>query len=302
MSYNHVFRWKNVRADGKDRTLVSFDFSKHHRDFSLRIFSDPAIMDSDLSPVNKRSMITVCLLAKNSEATIAKALHSVQEFPEVIVLDNGSTDQTIPIAHGFPNVRVIHTVFKGFGPLRNEATSYASNDWILALDTDEEISPNLLEEIKGLKLTQDTVYSMPRKNTYNGKHIKGCGWHPDRVIRLYNRQATKYTDAEVHESVITHRLEVKQLKSPLMHVPFRSTAEFLAKMQHYSTLYAKEHAGKKRSCLTKALTHSFFAFCRSYFLQRGFLLGAEGFIISLYNANTAFYKYVKLWEENGKKK
>jgi len=246
-------------------------------------------------------MITVCFLAKNSEATIAKALHSVQEFPEVIVLDNGSIDQTIPMAHSFPNVRVIHTVFKGFGPLRNEAVSHASNDWILALDTDEEISPKLLEEIRGLELSPGTVYSMPRKNYYNGKHIKGCGWHPDRVIRLYNRQATKYSDADVHESVIASHLEVRQLKAPIVHVPFRTTTEFLAKMQHYSTLYAKQHAETKRSCITKALTHSFFAFCRSYFLQRGFLLGAEGFIISLYNSNTVFYKYVKLWEENKKK-
>lgn len=247
-----------------------------------------------------RNMITVCLLAKNSETTISKALHSVREFPEVIVLDNGSTDQTIQMAQAFPNVRVIRTVFKGFGPLRNEAASHASNDWILALDTDEEISPTLLKEIQSLRLSQKTVYSMPRQNFYNGKHIKGCGWHPDRVIRLYNRQTTKYSEAEVHESVISGHLGVMYLKASLVHVPFRNTSEFLAKMQHYSSLYAKQHGEKKGSCITKALIHSLFAFCRSYFFQRGCLLGREGFLISLYNSNSVFYKYVKLWEENWK--
>jgi glycosyltransferase involved in cell wall biosynthesis len=243
-------------------------------------------------------MITICILAKNSSATIAEALHSVREFPEVIVLDNGSTDETIQIARGFSNVRVVETVFSGFGDLRNKAAALSSNDWILALDTDEVISPELLEEIRALPLSAKSVYSMPRKNTYNGKHITGCGWHPDRVIRLYHRKATKYADAKVHEAVIADGLEVIYLKAPLVHEPFRTTAQFLAKMQHYSTLYAMQHGKKRRSSFAKAFCHSLFTFVRSYFFQRGWRLGKEGFIISLYNSNTVFYKYIKLWEEN----
>jgi len=241
-------------------------------------------------------MISVCILAKNSELTIGKTLASVHSFPEVIVLDNGSTDDTIRVAKSFPNVRVVETIFSGFGPLRNEAASHASNDWILALDTDEIISPALLAEIQGLALSADTVYSMPRDNYYNGKHIKGCGWHPDRVLRLYHRKKTAYSDAAVHESVVTDHVQVRSLEGPLLHIPFRTTADFLAKMQNYSTLYAVQHGKMRKSSLAKAFFHSLFTFLRCYFFQRGFILGAEGFIVSLYNSNTVFYKYLKLWE------
>jgi glycosyltransferase involved in cell wall biosynthesis len=242
-------------------------------------------------------MITVCILAKNSASTLRKTLDSTRSFPEVILLDNGSTDETIQIANSYPNVKVVERPFTGFGALRNKAATFATHDWILALDTDEALSPPLLEEIHALSLDPSTVYSMPRHNFYNGKHIKGCGWYPDRVIRLYNRRATRYSDADVHESVKSSGLTVKPLKEPILHTPFRSTAEFLAKMQHYSTLYARQHCSKKKSSPLKAVGHSTFAFLRSYFLQGGFLLGAEGFIVSLYSSNTVFYKYIKLWEE-----
>jgi len=244
------------------------------------------------------SMITVCILAKNARSTIAKTLESTSSFSEVIVLDNGSTDDTVEIAKHFSNVRVIETPFIGFGPLRNKATSLASNDWILALDTDEVLSMPLLKELQVLTLTSNTVYALSRENYYNGKHIKGCGWHPDKVVRLYHRKTTQYTDAWVHESVITKDLLIHPLKGALLHEPFRATAEFLNKMQHYSSLFAKQHRGQRKSSFQKAFWHSLFTFFRSYFLQKGWRLGKEGFIISLYNSNTVFYKYVKLWEEN----
>jgi len=241
-------------------------------------------------------MITVCILAKNSASTLRTALDSVQSFPEVIVLDNGSTDETISIAKSYPNVKVLEFPFIGFGPLRNQAAAYATHDWILALDTDEALSPLLLAEIQTLSLNPSAAYSMPRDNYYNNKHIKGCGWFPDRVIRLYHRKQARYSDAAVHESVLSQN--IIPLKASIIHIPFRSTAEFLSKMQNYSTLFAQQHKSARTSSLAKAFLKSLFTFFRSYFLQRGIFLGPEGFIVSLYNSNTAFYKYVKLWEEN----
>lgn len=241
-------------------------------------------------------MISVCILSKNGAETIAKALESVSSFPEVILLDTGSTDSTLSIATGFPNVRIYKTLFNGFGRLRNEAAQLASHDWIFALDCDEIISSALLLEIKELDLYPHLAYSMPRRNYYNGKWIKGCGWYPDRVIRLYHKKESCYSTAAVHESVTAKA--IKPLKAPLLHTPCRSSSDFLRKMDQYSTLFAEEQKGKRSSSMSKALFHAIFSFIKSYVVRKGFLDGAEGFAISLYNANSTFYKYWKLAEAN----
>ena len=239
-------------------------------------------------------MITVCILTKNSEATIRAALDSVQNFPEVVIFDTGSTDATLTITSQYPNVSIHHTPFCGFGHLRNKIAKQAKNDWILALDSDEILSPALMQEITSLALQPSFAYVMPRHNFYNGKRIKGCGWNPDPVTRLYHRNHNQFSLAAVHESIQTQNKIL--LQSPLLHTPYRSTADFLAKMQHYSTLFAEQYKGQKKSSFRKALWHALFAFLRSYFFKRGIFDGAEGFTISLYNANTTFYKYLKLAE------
>ncbi|MBU6382942.1 MAG: glycosyltransferase family 2 protein [Verrucomicrobia bacterium] len=241
-------------------------------------------------------MISVCILTKNASATLRETLESVRIFDEVIVLDNGSTDDTLQIAEGFPNVKVHTFPFIGFGPLRNEAAQFAKNDWILVLDSDEVLSPELMAELKGLQLNPTQTYSVPRHNYYNNKRIKGCGWGSEQIARLYHRQFAKYSPSQVHERLeATH---VTPLKSPILHTPYRSTADFLAKMQQYSTLFAEQYRGKKRSSFAIALMHALFAFFRSYILKRGLFCGREGFLISVYNANTALYKYLKLAELN----
>lgn len=243
-------------------------------------------------------MISICILTKNAGATLRATLDSVCTFPEVILLDNGSTDNTLSIAKEFPNVRIFDSPFIGFGPLRNKASQLASHDWILCIDSDEILSPSLNKEIRQLSLDPHTAYLFPRHNYYNGKRIRGCGWDPERVARLYHRNFSRYSDSQVHESLIAPSLH--KLHSPLLHTPYRSTAEFLTKMQHYSTLFAEQYRGKRSSSFSKALAHGIFAFLRSYFFKRGIFCGAEGFTISLYNANTTFYKYLKLAEANQK--
>lgn len=241
-------------------------------------------------------MISVCIPTKDVEATIQKTLDSVRRFSEVVIYDTGSTDATLVIASSYPNVKIQKGGFKGFGPLRNEVAKLASNDWIFALDSDESVSPALLAEIERLSLNPSNAYSMPRHNYYNGKWIKGCGWYPDRVVRLYNKQTARYSDAAVHESVQSRH--ITPLRSPLLHTPCRSLSDFLRKMDHYSTLFAEQNKGKRRASFSKALGHGAYAFFKSYLLQRGIFDGPEGFVISLYNANSTFYKYLKLSEKN----
>ncbi|MBS4167722.1 glycosyltransferase family 2 protein [Parachlamydia sp. AcF125] len=243
-------------------------------------------------------MISVTILTKNSEKHLREVLKPLLEFHEVVIFDNGSTDQTLEIAKQFPNVSIHQGTFSGFGPTHNRASNLAKNDWILSIDSDEIVTPEMIAEIRQTELSPTCVYSFPRHNYFNGKFIRWCGWYPDRQFRLYHRKQTSFTDAQVHEAIKTDHLTKIPLKSPLKHYSYSSITDFLNKMQTYSDLFAKQNQRKKSSSVTKAILHGFFAFIKSYFLKRGFMGGYEGFVISTYNANTAFYKYLKLYEAN----
>lgn len=243
-------------------------------------------------------MISVVILAKNSEKHLADVLQALSRFQEVIVFDTGSTDATIPIARRFANVSVHEGDFAGFGKTRNVAALCAKNDWILAIDSDEIASPELVNEILSLTLEPHAVYSFWRKNFFRGKFIKGCSWYPDRQIRLYHRGDTQFSSALVHESVVVGTNRHVELKGYVVHYPYADMGDFLAKMQSYSALFANEWRGKKKGGLASALSHGFWSFFKSYILKKGIFLGSEGFIISLYNGHTAYYKYLKLQEAN----
>lgn len=243
-------------------------------------------------------MISVTILTKNSQKYIGEVLSSVQSFDEVLIYDTGSTDNTLEIAKQFSNVTIRKGPFIGFGPTHNAASSLAKNDWVLSIDSDEVVSTEMAQQIAALKLDEAGVYSFPRDNYYNGKHIKWCGWYPDRQIRLYNKTRTRFTEAQVHEAVITTHMTLIPLSTPIRHYSYASIADFLSKMQMYSDLFAAQYKGRKKSSLLKALGHGFFAFFKSYLLKKGFLGGFEGFVISAYNGHTAYYKYLKLYEAN----
>lgn len=248
----------------------------------------------------KKNMISVTVLTKNSEQTLQATLESLRSFPEVLIYDTGSSDQTLSIASTFANVRIIQGTFSGFGPTHNTASQLASYDWIFSIDSDEILSPELIEEIRNLNFDTDAVYQIYRHNFFNGRWIRWCGgWYPDPVIRLYHRKQTCFTEDAVHEKILSTGLRIIPLLSPLIHTPYRNIEDLLSKMQLYSTLFAKQQ--QKRSSLLTALLHGYAAFFKSYFFKRGFLGGAEGFIISLYNGHTAFYKYLKLYYKSSSK-
>jgi len=238
---------------------------------------------------------SVCMLTKNSGRTLRSSLASLPSAAEILLLDTGSTDDTLAIAKQF-KATLHQTPFTGFGELRNRAASLAAHDWILSLDSDEILSPALVEELQSLQPDPAAVYEIDFKNFFNGKQILGCGWHPERHVRLYHRHYARFSDSSVHESVIGGR--IIRLCHPIHHTPYLSISDFLSKMQLYSDLFALQHKHKRVSSFSTALWHGFGAFCKSYLLKRGIFLGSEGFIISSYNAMTAFYKYLKLAEAN----
>jgi len=242
--------------------------------------------------------ISVTILTKNSEKYLKEVLSALQDFDEVLLYDNGSTDQTFAIAGEFPNVRIVVGTFEGFGVTHNKASKAAKHDFILSIDSDEVVTLEMVHAIQNLELNPNAVYSFPRHNFFEGKWIRSCGWYPDRQYRLYHRKITAFTLAEVHEAIIVEGHQHISVDAPLIHYSYANQNDFLAKMQSYSSLFAKQYAGKKKASVPIALAHSVGAFLKSYFIKKGFLGGAQGFMISMYNANTAFYKYLKLREAN----
>ncbi|MBI2026349.1 MAG: glycosyltransferase family 2 protein [Deltaproteobacteria bacterium] len=244
-------------------------------------------------------MLSVTILTKNSEKYIKQCLSALQKFSEVIVLDNDSTDNTLEIAQKFSNVKIFQNKFIGFGPLKNLAAEKTVHDWILNIDSDEIMTGPLLDEIFKLKPEERIVYRLGRYNYYNKKWIKACGWHPDRVIRLYNKKMTSYNDYLVHESIgIKTGMEIKDLCHPLEHHPFQSVEEMTHKMHHYTNLFAQQYKNKKNVPLWLASIKTIYTFIKNYFFQKGFLYGYEGLAISFYNASGVFFKYLKLYELN----
>lgn len=243
-------------------------------------------------------MISVTILTKNSGKYLHEVLTALHSFDEVVIFDNGSKDDTLSIARSFSNVTLHEGSFEGFGPTHNKASSLAKNDWILSIDSDEVVTSEMAQEIHRTVLDDAKVYSFPRHNYYNGKWIRWCGWYPDRVVRLYNRTKTRFTDVQVHEGIITDGVKVVLMNAPLIHYSYASHSDFLNKMQSYSNLFAKENVGRKSSSPCKAVLHGLAAFFKAYVVKRGFMGGYEGFVISVYNGNTAFYKYLKLYEAN----
>jgi glycosyltransferase involved in cell wall biosynthesis len=249
---------------------------------------------------SRPAKISATVLTKNSSARLEAVLQALRWCDEVIVLDTGSTDATTALAQGYPNVAVHHLTgaFQGFGRARLQAVAAARNNWILSIDSDEVVSPELAAEIGAAALDSGTVYSVPFHNYFGGRLITTCGWYPDRHERLFNRAVTNFCASEVHERVQTAGLKSEKLRGPVQHYSYGSLDDFLRKMHSYSRLFAQQNAGRKPSGPGKAVARSLWAFFKSYGLQCGCLQGRDGLVISAYKAQTVFWKYLFLDEAN----
>lgn len=241
--------------------------------------------------------ISVVMIVKNGAGTLQKSLESLLGFDDVVVYDNGSTDETQNIAKTFANVRLIEGTFDGFGTTKNRAAGFSKYDWILSLDADEVLNDKILQEIESLMFDNSTVYSLLRKNFYKTTEIRHC-WGADEIVRIYNRKMTRYSDKQVHEHILTDGLRIEKVTNSFSHFPYQSISEFILKANRYSTLFATDNVGKKSSSPAKAFFNGLYSFFRTYVLKRGFLDGYAGLIIAFSHMATNFYKYIKLYEMN----
>ena len=249
--------------------------------------------------------ISACCIVKNGAKTLQECLESLKDFNEIILLDNGSTDETLQIAERFNqsygNLKVFHSAFIGFGALKNLAISKAQNAWILSIDADEVLLGDALQELQNLyerelSANKNLLLSLPRQNLYKGEWIKACGWYPDYVLRVFHKDFTHFNDNVVHESlIIPQNANIIKLKAGLKHYAYDNIYGLLDKMQFYSDLWAQQILHKKASML-KALVRGSFKFIRDYCFKKGFLYGYKGFIISFCNSLGVFFKYAKLYE------
>lgn len=242
--------------------------------------------------------ISVVVLAKNNEVTIEKTLKSLENFEDVVVYDNGSSDQTMEIVKNFSNVNLIEGKFKGFGWTKNQAASFAKNEWILIIDSDEVVDEQLFKTLQYKELNQNTVYQLNFKAFYKDIQVKYCGWNNQKIKRLYNKTKTSYNSNDVHEDIITDGFNIELLDGNVEHYSYQSIEQFVNKANTYSTLFAKNNAGKKSSSPAKAFFNGAYSFIKTYIFKQGFRDGYVGLIIAYSHMVTNFYKYIKLYEFN----
>jgi glycosyltransferase involved in cell wall biosynthesis len=237
--------------------------------------------------------ISAVIISKDAEATIVSTLQSLRRFAEVVVYDNGSQDRTIELARGFRNVSLHQGDFFGFGPTKNHAASLAKHDWILSIDSDECVRPELLQSIANADLSDSSVgYRVLRINYLRGRRVRFSGWSDDWLLRLYSRKGTLLSDAVVHEIVQPPEGgRVVDLDGELSHETVRELSEFIVKIDRYSELrraHPKRILSPPLICL-----RSLWTFIRVYVLQLGLLDGWRGLVIAVSDANGVFFKYMK---------
>lgn len=247
--------------------------------------------------MTKIEHISCVIIAKDAESTIKSVLDSLSSFNDVVLYSNNSSDTTDEIALKYTNVNLIQGDFLGFGPTKNRAATYAKNDWILSLDADEILSEEFVENLSKTSLDIKNIYTILRVNYYKKREIKHC-WGNDVIIRLYNKKKTAFTDKKVHEKIIQDSFSLKNISGVVRHYPYSSVSDFVHKLERYSTIYAEDNVGKKKSSPSKAILNGFFSFFKTYFLKRGFLDGSAGLLIAFSHMATNFYKYFKLYELN----
>lgn len=240
--------------------------------------------------------LSVIIITKNEAANIRACLESVAWADEIVVVDSGSSDDTVSICKALGAQVHETTDWPGFGKQKNRALSYATGEWVFSLDADERVTPELRSEIEAAVQNPHghAAFRVPRLSSFCGRYMRHSGWYPDYVTRLFQRGAAKFSDDLVHERVIVDGPE-GSLRRPLLHDTFQNLEQLLEKINQYSTAGARALNQKnKTATLKKAVGHAVWAFLRTYVLRAGFLDGREGFMLAVSTAEGTYYRYVKL--------
>lgn len=253
----------------------------------------------------RRMTLSVCIITLNEEANIARTLKSVKGIAdEIVVVDSGSTDATVSLAQSF-GAKVFTEPWKGFARQKNSSLEKASCDWILSLDADEEVSPELAASIKTLltsgEATQCAGYKMNRRNMYFGKWIRRSGYYPDPKLRLIKRGAAEFELRDVHEDMKMQG-ELGHLKGDMIHHAYPTLESFIEHANRYSSLGADMVVRERKVgfSVVNIVFRPLFRFVWAYFFRGGFLDGREGLLVLMNHAAYVSWKYAKAWEKSRK--
>ncbi len=242
--------------------------------------------------------VSVYIIAYNEAGKIADTIKSVLWADEILLADSASTDGTDRIAAEM-GARVVQIPFEGFGHLRNRAIAACTHEWILSIDTDEQCTPEVRDEILALLAGSPAhdAYLVPRRNYFMGQWVAHSGWYPNfRQPQFFRKGAMTYVESPVHEGyeLLTPK-PVGRLKHAIWQVPFRNFEEVLKKANRYSTLGVLKISDKRVS-MGQALAHGVWSFIKHYVFKKGFLDGWPGFVIAFGNFEGTFYRYAKRYE------
>jgi glycosyltransferase involved in cell wall biosynthesis len=245
--------------------------------------------------VEKISVVIICL---NEEKNIGRCIDSVNDIAdEIVILDSHSTDQTVSIAENKGAV-VVSEDFKGYIQQKNKAIELASHNYILSLDADEALDPQLKESISRVKQNfSSQAYRMNRFSNYCGKFIRHGSWYPDTKIRLFDKRVARWGGTNPHDKIVlTGDMLVEHLKGNILHFSYRSISEHVTQNNKFSTLAAESLFAKgKRTNVFKIFVNPLWAFFQSYLIRAGFLDGLYGLVIAVMIANLTFLKHLKLY-------
>jgi len=244
--------------------------------------------------MSKLSAIVVCF---NEADNIGPCLESLRWAEEIVVVDSFSTDKTPEIARQYTD-RVLQREFDGYASQRNWALSQTASPWVLMVDADERISPELRQELEHLieKPEAPEAYKIRRRNFFAGREIRYCGWQRDWVLRLFKRDKAAYKETRLHESVHVEG-RVGRCQAAMVHYPYKNLDEYLQKLRRYADLGGQDAAqAGKHAGFFRLFFHPLGRFLRMYLLQKGFLDGLHGLIICLLAACYVTMQDVRLWE------